>query len=370
MRRLFAQAFEAPRKSSRNITGRARPINDRSIAYVHFQMAERAPCRRPAAGQLREAGRRAASASTISCCARSARVPRSLVYRILRTGRGAGKRPTRQARLSAGRGRSRAVAAPAGTRGAAGRPSAPKAPSKSLREFVAAAVIHEDRDLIVVNKPAGVAVHGGSGVSFGVIEALRAVHPELKELELVHRLDRETSGCLLVAKRRAVLRELHAQLRERDDGEALPGAGRGALAVRRQDDRSAAQDESEAGRRARGARPQRRAARGHDVQADRAVRQARHAARCRISAPGARTRSACTPRTPAIRSPATRNTAIASKDAKLKPYGLSRMFLHAASLTFRRGERAFQRHCAAAAGFAVVLESCERAERAVVLGHA
>jgi len=90
-----------------------------------------------------------------------------------------------------------------------------RAPSKSLREFVAEAVIHEDRDLIVVNKPAGVAVHGGSGVSFGVIEALRALHPQLKELELVHRLDRETSGCLLVAKRRAVLRDLHAQLRER-----------------------------------------------------------------------------------------------------------------------------------------------------------
>ena len=69
---------------------------------------------------------------------------------------------------------------------------------------------------IVVNKPAGVAVHGGSGLSFGVIEALRAMHPELKELELVHRLDRETSGCLLVAKRRAVLRDLHAKLRERD----------------------------------------------------------------------------------------------------------------------------------------------------------
>ena len=99
--------------------------------------------------------------------------------------------------------------------GASDDAEAPKAPSKSLRDFVAAAVIHEDRDLIVVNKPAGVAVHGGSGVSFGVIEALRAVHPQLKELELVHRLDRETSGCLLVAKRRAVLRDLHAQLRER-----------------------------------------------------------------------------------------------------------------------------------------------------------
>ena len=89
-------------------------------------------------------------------------------------------------------------------------------PSRSLRDFVAGSVIHEDRDLIVLNKPAGVAVHGGSGLSFGVIEALRAVHPDLKELELVHRLDRETSGCLLVAKRRAVLRELHALFRERE----------------------------------------------------------------------------------------------------------------------------------------------------------
>jgi 23S rRNA pseudouridine955/2504/2580 synthase len=89
------------------------------------------------------------------------------------------------------------------------------APSKSLRDLLADAVIHEDRDLLVVNKPAGVAVHGGSGLSFGVIETLRALRPELKELELAHRLDRDTSGCLLLAKRRAVLRELHLMLRER-----------------------------------------------------------------------------------------------------------------------------------------------------------
>ena len=64
------------------------------------------------------------------------------------------------------------------------------------------------------NKPAGVAVHGGSGMSLGLIEALRAARPETVELELVHRLDRETSGCLVVAKRRAALRDLHRQLRE------------------------------------------------------------------------------------------------------------------------------------------------------------
>jgi 23S rRNA pseudouridine955/2504/2580 synthase len=137
-------------------------------------------------------------------------VPRSVVYRILRTGqvRVNGKRAKPDYRLQSG---DRVRLPPVNQHKAVAR-----LPSKSLRDFVAAAVIHEDRDLIVVNKPPGVAVHGGSGVSFGVIEALRAVHPELKELELVHRLDRETSGCLLIAKRRSILRSLHAQLRERD----------------------------------------------------------------------------------------------------------------------------------------------------------
>ena len=73
--------------------------------------------------------------------------------------------------------------------------------------------MHEDERLIVIDKPAGVAVHGGSGVSFGVIEALRALRPE-ETLELVHRLDRDTSGCLLVARKRSALRSLHALLRE------------------------------------------------------------------------------------------------------------------------------------------------------------
>ena len=74
-------------------------------------------------------------------------------------------------------------------------------------------VLHEDETLMVINKPAGLAVHGGSGVSFGVIEQLRAQHPDWKFLELVHRLDRETSGVLLLAKSRATLVELHRQIR-------------------------------------------------------------------------------------------------------------------------------------------------------------
>ena len=76
-------------------------------------------------------------------------------------------------------------------------------------------ILYEDDCLIVLNKPSGTAVHGGSGLSFGVIEALRALRPQQKFLELVHRLDRDTSGCLLIAKKRSALKNLHEQLRDR-----------------------------------------------------------------------------------------------------------------------------------------------------------
>ena len=76
-------------------------------------------------------------------------------------------------------------------------------------------IIYESDRLIILNKPSGVAVHGGSGDSFGVIESLRALRPDASFLELVHRLDKLTSGCLMVAKRRSTLRYLHEQLRER-----------------------------------------------------------------------------------------------------------------------------------------------------------
>jgi len=75
-------------------------------------------------------------------------------------------------------------------------------------------IIFEDAHLLVIDKPAGVAVHGGSGVSFGVIEQLRAARPDAKFLELVHRLDRETSGLLLLAKKRTALTNLHEQMRD------------------------------------------------------------------------------------------------------------------------------------------------------------
>ncbi|QSX31472.1 23S rRNA pseudouridine(955/2504/2580) synthase RluC [Shewanella cyperi] len=76
-------------------------------------------------------------------------------------------------------------------------------------------ILFEDKHLIVLNKPAGIAVHGGSGVDYGVIEALRSLRPQQKFLELVHRLDKDTSGVLLVAKKRSALKHLHDQLRHK-----------------------------------------------------------------------------------------------------------------------------------------------------------
>ena len=138
-------------------------------------------------------------------------VPRTHVYRLLRKGevRVNSKRARPDQRVAAGD-RIRIPPVRQAEPSAAGA----RPPSRSLLELVTGAIVYEDDDLLVVNKPAGVAVHGGSGMSHGVIEALRAARPDPKELDLVHRLDRETSGCLIVAKKRSALRNLHAQLRE------------------------------------------------------------------------------------------------------------------------------------------------------------
>ncbi len=89
------------------------------------------------------------------------------------------------------------------------QPKKPMAPT-SLMDFLDTQVIYEDKDLIILNKPSGLAVHGGSGIATGIIETLKQRHPT--EIELVHRLDRETSGCLLIAKKRSVLKRLHQLL--------------------------------------------------------------------------------------------------------------------------------------------------------------
>jgi len=134
-------------------------------------------------------------------------VPKSHVYRIVRSG---------EVRVNKGR-------VGADTRLAFGdiirippvRLAQP-APGRSARPPASAPlpVLHEDEALLAIDKPAGVAVHGGSGIAFGVIERLRAERPDAPFLELVHRLDRDTSGILLVAKKRAALVAMHALLRE------------------------------------------------------------------------------------------------------------------------------------------------------------
>lgn len=81
--------------------------------------------------------------------------------------------------------------------------------------YIQDAILYEDDRLLIINKPSGMAVHGGSGLSYGLIEALRAIRPGSQYLELVHRLDRDTSGCIVVAKKRSALRHLHEQLRNK-----------------------------------------------------------------------------------------------------------------------------------------------------------
>ncbi|MCU4674786.1 23S rRNA pseudouridine(955/2504/2580) synthase RluC [Catenovulum sp. 2E275] len=84
-----------------------------------------------------------------------------------------------------------------------------------LQKVIEESILFEDEVMLVINKPSGIAVHGGSGLQFGVIETLRQIRPNIKQLELVHRLDKETSGCLMIAKKRSALRNLHQQLREK-----------------------------------------------------------------------------------------------------------------------------------------------------------
>lgn len=130
-------------------------------------------------------------------------VPRTLVYRIIRKG---------EVRINKGRARQTTrlqqgdiVRIPPLRQSQQIQDSA----DNTRYQFLSASILFEDEALMAINKPSGMAVHGGSGIKVGIIEALRMLRPELKYLELVHRLDRETSGCLLLAKKSATLRRLH-----------------------------------------------------------------------------------------------------------------------------------------------------------------
>lgn len=88
--------------------------------------------------------------------------------------------------------------------------------SNAMTKLLDASILFENEGLLVINKPPGLAVHGGSGVSLGLIETLRQMRPDARYLELIHRLDRDTSGCIMVAKKRSMLRHLQAALREKN----------------------------------------------------------------------------------------------------------------------------------------------------------
>ena len=133
-------------------------------------------------------------------------VPRSRIYRLLRRGevRVNGGRVRADYRLSVG---DEIRIPPVRLRPRGTAPPADRAAA------MLGHVLYEDKRLLVIDKPAGIAVHGGSGISHGVIELIRAARPDLKSLSLVHRLDRETSGCLVIAKKRSLLRALHEKFR-------------------------------------------------------------------------------------------------------------------------------------------------------------
>ncbi|ARB47971.1 pseudouridylate synthase [Alloalcanivorax xenomutans] len=136
-------------------------------------------------------------------------VPRSRIYRIIRSGevRVNKKRAKQTTRLANG---DIVRIPPIRT----AESEAPPKVSDALAERLSRTLIYEDEHLFIFNKPAGLAVHGGSGVSLGLIEALRVLYPEERELELVHRLDRDTSGCIMVARRRSFLRRLQRLMQQ------------------------------------------------------------------------------------------------------------------------------------------------------------
>lgn len=130
-------------------------------------------------------------------------VPRTHIYRIIRKGeiRVNKGRVKQTYRLQAG---DLIRIPPIRTSNAKSNPNA----SKGVLQLIQNSIIYEDNALIVLNKPSGLAVHGGSGLNYGVIEGLRIIYPQEKRLELVHRIDRDTSGCLLVAKKASVLKSI------------------------------------------------------------------------------------------------------------------------------------------------------------------
>ena len=177
------------------------------------RMPERDPERGPGARTVRVPEDRAGQRLDNFLLGQLKGAPRSLVYKLVRSG---------QVRVNGGRAKAERkleggdeIRIPPVRLAEAGEKGTP---ARGLLEAMEASIVFEDARLLVVNKPSGVASHGGSGISFGAIETLRALRPR-ESLELVHRLDRDTSGVLMVAKKRSALSELQALMRE-DHGRA------------------------------------------------------------------------------------------------------------------------------------------------------
>lgn len=254
-------------------------------------------------------------------------VPKTRIYRLLRRGEvrvnGGRVRPT--TRLNAGD----QVRIPPVRETMSG--DSPQ-PSRQVMQRLEAAIIHEDDRLLVIDKPSGLAVHGGSGIAYGIVEALRLMRPQAPFLDLAHRLDRETSGCLVLAKRRSTLRALHTQFRDgqvdkrylalvqgqfetgqrRVEACLRPEAGKGGERVMRVHPDGLA------------ARTDFRCLRSYDAWS--LVEAVLHTGRMhQIRAHAA-----------AIGHPVAmdRRYGSASADREIRPLGLRRLFLHAASLAF------------------------------------
>ena len=230
-----------------------------------------------------------------------------------------------------------------------------KAPTRERRRAVEQAILHEDDDLIMLNKPSGWAVHGGSGIDFGVIECLRAARPGAGRLELVHRLDRDTSGCLLVAKRRRVLVPLHEALRTGRVDKRYLALTRGNFGPRhRHSDAPLLREQRRTGERI------------VRVHAD-GKRSVTHFAPVAVgdvaSLVTARPR---TGRTHQIRVHAAELQAPLAGDEKygdgsfnrlMRSYGLKRLFLHAASIAIRTGDERLEFEAPLARELAAVLDA-------------
>ena len=228
-------------------------------------------------------------------------------------------------------------------------------PAEERQHAIERAILHEDDGLIVLNKPAGWAVHGGSGLDFGVIECLRAARPDAGRIELVHRIDRDTSGCLLVAKRRRVLASLHEALRKERVHKRYLALVRGNPGYRRR--------RSEAPLRREERRTGERIVRVH-AEGKRSVTEfvpveIGDVASLVIARPH-------TGRTHQIRVHAADLHMPLAGDEKygdrtfnrrMRSYGLKRLFLHAVSIAIRTGEGRMEFEAPLAPELAAVLES-------------